>query len=261
MNVRMISLFALLAACGGGGGSPGGPMNSAQCTSNNLQILFSPMFTYWDGVHSFQVPAVVQGAKGTDVTWNASDTSMVSLAPDPSSGGIMITVNNTLPGMSLGGSAVQVTISAQANGQCGTSTLTIAPAVEADDWHDGAVRYNDGIDLRPATDMGATNKTAACTNCHGATATSGPFTDVSHTPEQIAGFSDQDLDMIIRNGTVPVGGYFDSSIVSMDEWHKFHQWQMTDEELKGLLVYLRGLPPMPQKGSANFGGAWSGFGM
>jgi len=35
---------------------------------------------------------------------------------------------------------------------------------------------------------------------------------------------------------VPAGGYFDTNIVSMDEWHSFHQWQMTDEELR---IYLK----------------------
>jgi hypothetical protein len=77
---------------------------------------------------------------------------------------------------------------------------------------------------------------------------------VSHTPEQIGGFSDDDLSKIIRQGQVPSGGYFDKTIVDQTTWSGFHQWQMTDEELRGLLVYLRGLAPKPQTGSANFGG-------
>jgi hypothetical protein len=250
-----IAALAFLAGCSDSGNS-----NSGACSASSLQILFSPMYTYWDGTHTFQVPAVTQGVKPTDVTWSVSDTAKVSLTPDPTTGGILISVNNSAPGLKLGGPPAQVTITAQANGKCGTSILTITPAIESDDWHDGAVRYNDGLDVRPANaDAGAVDTMAACTNCHGPTATNGPFNDVSHTPEQIGGFSDTDLDMIIRNGSVPPGGYFDSSIVSMSRWHSFHQWQMTDEELRGLLVYLRGLAPMPQKGSANFGGQWSGF--
>jgi hypothetical protein len=193
----------------------------------------------------FQVPFIVKGAKATDVTWSVSDMSKVSLAPDPTSGGIMVTSQ----------AAGTLTVTAEANGQCGTSQLTIVQSPEADDWHDGAVRYNNGVDLRPAPGMPlGSDKTVACTNCHGATATTGPYKDIAHTPEQIGGFSDADLDAIIRQGTVPAGGYFDSSIVSMDMWHTFHQWQMTDEELRGLIVYLRSLPPTPQTGSSNFGG-------
>jgi hypothetical protein len=250
-----VAVGLLFASCGQSDSSKPGT-----CTGNALQVVFSPMYTGFDTAHSFQIPAVVSGAKPTDVTWNASDMSKVSLAPDPNTGGIMITVNDSAPGMATGGPSVEVTITAQANGQCGSSILTITPAREDDDWHDGAVRYNNGIDLRPAqADAGAVDTMAACTNCHGQTATSGPFKDVSHTPEQIGGFSDSDLDQIIRNGTIPTGGYFDPAIVSMDKWHSFHRWQMTDEELRGLIVYLRGLAPMPQRGSANFGGLWGGF--
>jgi hypothetical protein len=247
MKTTLHILFGLSSglifyACGGSASHS----SSTSCTSKGLQVVFNPMYMGYDGTHTFQVPALVKNAKPTDVTWSASDESMVSLAPDPTTGGIMIT------SMAAG----NVTITAEANGQCGTSELTITAAAEADDWHDGAVRYNDGIDLRPLPGMGimSGNKMAACTNCHGETAQNGPFNDVSHTPEQTGGFSDADLDAIIRQGVVPPGGYFDTSIVSMDMWHSFHQWQMTDEELRGLVVYLRSLTPVPQMGKANFGG-------
>jgi hypothetical protein len=252
-----LTALALAAGCSGDNNN-GADMGAA----TSLKVLFSPMYTYWDGMHTFQIPAVAQGQgfQPTDVNWNVSDPNKVSIAPDPMTGGIMITVANQVPGLALGGAATHVTVSAVVGGATASSDLTITPAVEADDWHDGALRYSNGIDARPINpDMGAVDTMAACTNCHGPTGTSGPFNDVSHTPEQIGGFSDADLDMIIRQGTVPAGGYFDTSIVSMDKWHSFHQWQMTDEELKGLLVYLRGLSPMPQKGTANFGGNWNGF--
>jgi hypothetical protein len=200
----------------------------------------------------------VKNVKPTDVTWNVSDQTMVSLAPDPDTGGVMITVNNAAA-LHIDPQQVptKLTVTAQANGQCGTATLTITPAREEDDFHDGALRYNDGIDLRPAADAGVTDggvdKQVACTYCHGPTA-NGSFKDVSHTPEQIGGFSDVDLEKIIRQGVVPAGGYFDTSIVDQQTWSGFHQWQMTNEELAGLLVYLRGLAPAKQQGSANFGG-------
>jgi hypothetical protein len=40
----------------------------------------------------------------------------------------------------------------------------------------------------------------------------------------------------------------------MGQWQGFHRWQMTDEEAKGLVVYLRSLTPTAQSGSSNFGG-------
>jgi hypothetical protein len=269
------------------GCSPAANGNGGSC-AGDLQIVFSPMYTAWDMEHRFQIPAVAKGVNATDVTWSASDDSLVSLAPDPTSGGVMITVAQSNPKLSVKGPAVQLTITAQTSSQCGTSTLTITPTGEEDDWHDGALRYNNGVDARPAQQTACTTdancpamqncvsgqcaqKTAACTNCHGPTATNGPYNDVAHTPEQIGGFSNTDLDNLIRNGTVPQGGYFDPNVIcpggmdpqtktacsaqqAQDKWHILHQWTMTDEELRGLIIYLRSLTPTPQQGTSNFGG-------
>ena len=95
----------------------------------------------------------------------------------------------------------------------------------------------------------------ACTNCHGETATNSAFTDVSHTPEQTGGFSDQDLLNIILHGDFPDGGYFDPSIVAYKAWHAFHQWDDISADggqQLGIITYLRSLTPEPQKGEANF---------
>jgi hypothetical protein len=112
----------------------------------------------------------------------------------------------------------------------------------------------------------------ACTNCHGPTATNGPYKDVSHTPEQTGGFSDNELIQIITQGNIPDGGYFDPSVITstcdaggptstcyMDAyntWHRFHQWNdITSDEFAGIVVYLRSLEPEAQNGTAaNFGG-------
>ena len=39
------------------------------------------------------------------------------------------------------------------------------------------------------------------------------FSDVSHTPEQTGGFSEDELTNAVVNGTIPEGGYFDNSII------------------------------------------------
>ena len=254
---------ALFVACsssssdGSGGNADGGTTigngnGNGTCTSNSLTVAFAPMYSAFDGKHTFQIPAIVDGVKGTTINWSASDTSMVALAPDPVTGGVMITTQK----------AGTVTIAANAGGLCGSSTLTITEA-SATDWDTGNARYNDGIVLRgPRQDAGAgvdagSPTQAACTNCHGTNA-AGPFKDVAHTPEQTGGFSDDDLVNIFRNGTVPDGGYFDDKIVPYQIWQRFHNWDMTDEEAKGIVVYLRSLTPEPQEGSSNFGGRGDG---
>jgi hypothetical protein len=127
-----------------------------------------------------------------------------------------------------------------------------------------------GLDFR-TSDGGSffeTDGGTACTNCHGPTATSGPYKTVSHTPEQTGGFSDMDLQNIIWNGEVPDGGYFDPTVLvsncdggsvctaqAMALWHSFHRWtDITSDELPGVICYLRSLTPESQNGSSNFGG-------
>lgn len=279
---------AALVACSSTSGNPGGSSGggneggsgttSLTCTTSTVPIVFNPMYSAYvtdnqsGQTLSFQVPAVVNDSviDPSTVTWAASDTSVVSLATDPTTGGEMITVQK--PGT--------VTIVAQiANGGCGTSTLTITPATYAQ-WQAGNGRYNNNValDFRclgggtttrdggPCPDAGP-----ACTQCHGPTANAGiGFNDVGHTPEQTGGFSDQDLIAIITTGTVPGcgtgstcptadSGYFDPSIVSYSNWQQFHQWtDIQGDQAQAMVVYLRSLTPAPQGGSSDFGGHYDG---
>jgi hypothetical protein len=245
-------LAALLAAAcsstkmdsGAGGGSSG-----------DLQILFSPMYSAFDGVHDFKVPAVVDNIDPNAVKWTASDPSMVDIVSDPNVGGVMISTRK----------AGKVTIVATAGSLRGSSLLTITQAT-ADDWATGNMRYNNGVVLtggvtgRQVPDGGAM-KDVACTNCHGDTALMGPYRTVSHTPQQTAGFSDDDLLNIFTMGRVPVSGYFDTSVVNYNQWRMFHNWQMSAEESKGIIVYLRSLTPQAQAGMrGDFGGRRRGDG-
>lgn len=236
------------AGSGGTGGAPGtggteGTMGN--CAQSALSILFNPMYSAYDGVHTFQLPAIVSGidTANVQVTWSASDPSMVAFQADPTTGGVMMTMQK----------AGQLTIYARAGNLCGAAPLTITAAT-ADDWMIGSKRYNEGTVITlggsgAQPDGGA--QQAACTNCHGPTA-NGPFKAVTHTPEQTGGFSDQELTDIFVRGTVPQGGYFDANIVPYPLWQAFHQWDVGDAA-KGLVVYLRSLTPAPQKGSFNIG--------
>jgi hypothetical protein len=290
-----------MSGAGSGGGSNGGSgaslgqggMVSSQpghCPTPTIGITFSPMYTSFitdNTMHTFSLPAVVNN--GAQVTWSSSDPSLVALAPDSTTGGVMITVLDLPDGGGPGSVNIVATAS---DGTCGTSTLTITPAAETD-WTIGNARYNDGnsvrfIFARPdggapdggrgggrggiqfgVADASSTPDAGpACTNCHGLNA-NGPFKDVAHTPEQTGGFSDQDLLAIILTGTVPDGGYFDPNVIipnasgnpqlettAYEEWHRFHRWTDIDPVTQGpgIIAYLRSLAPTAQNGMADFGG-------
>lgn len=227
-------------------------LQSATCTNGGLTIAFNPMYSAFDGTHTFQVPAVVVGSN-QQVTW-FGDSSMVGMQAD------MERPNEVLLTMLKPGIT---TIHVQsADGKCGSAPLTISAALESD-WEIGSKRYNDGLSVHltgpakagtgsPLESDGMAGP--ACTNCHGETATNSAFTDVSHTPEQTGGFSDDDLLNIILRGTFPGNGTFDSTIVAYPVWQSFHRWtDITSDQQAGIIVYLRSLTPAPQKGAPNFG--------
>lgn len=278
-----------------GGGSSGGDATlvtydgpppsfadgSVSCsTPNGLSLKFNPMYSGFDGVHTYKVPALVEGADPATVTWGASDPTMVHF--DPYVRGIMITTKKA------GTVQIIATVTSGGTTKCGTAPLTITSYTPAE-WDLGNARYNNGNPLptgnllqmfdaslpdggidAAAFDAGDAGNCmslpagfsnpfegplpAACTNCHspvggmifGVTL----FMDVSHTPEQTGGYSDTELTNVFVNGTVPPGGYFDNSIICYPNWHAFHTWYdiNTPEGQKGMNAYLRSLTPEEQLG-------------
>jgi hypothetical protein len=220
------------------------PASRTTCDMNELQVVFAPMFSAYDGgAHPFKVPAMVDSVDPATIKWSASDPSMVDIVKDVSVDGVMISPRTS----------GTVNIIASAGNVCGVSLLTITQAT-SEDWLVGNMRYNNGVVLIGPVPVGGTRsdaamKDVACTNCHGPTATSNAFHTVSHTPQQTGGFSDDDLLNIFTKGIVPVGGYFDASVVPYSQWRQFHNWQMTPQEAKGVIVYLRSLTPEAQAGT------------
>jgi hypothetical protein len=230
-----------LSACGGASSTPGSNGGAGAATGGDLAILFSPMYSAFDGTHTFQIPAVVDGVKG--VQWSASDPSMVDLTTN-ADGSVTIAVRK----------AGTATINARAGSLTGSSQLTITQAAESD-WEAGNQRYNNGVVLGPrgpGQDAGVARQEAACSNCHGSNA---GMLDVQHTPEQTGGYSDDDLVNIFTKAQKPAGG--PQRIMPLEQWQKIHQWTMTADEQKGLVVYLRSLTPQSQ-GPVDFGGQRSG---
>jgi hypothetical protein len=296
---------AVFVACGGSSESSdvsGGPAAGdagtstisaapGSCANSTVDITFSPMYSAFipNSQHTFQIPAVV--TDGSPATWSLADPTQAQLAVQTFDGisGVMITVQGTGAGGKI------TVIATKSDGTCGTAPLTITSATD-DDWEIGNARYNDGVALHlPSFDGGRpeggpgfgdggfegggprtrdggsffeTDGGTACTNCHGVTATTGPYADVSHTPEQTGGFSDSELLDIILRATVPDGGYFDPTVLNSncdggadctarayERWQSFHLWtDITPDQYQGIVIYLRSLQPASQTGKANFGG-------
>jgi hypothetical protein len=248
-------LAALGVACSSSSSSGNGPPTAAipqsSCVDAGLTIAFNPMYSAYDGTHMFKIPAVVRGSNGM-VTWSA-DKRMVGMQRDNER-------PNEVLIQTLQSGSVLINVESS-DGKCGSSLLTISPATVSD-WMIGERRYNNGqsVHLAAGANTGGgspleegTMGGPACTNCHGETATNGPYTDVSHTPEQTGGFSDDDLLGIILHGNFPDGGFFDTSVANPVAWHGFHQWSdIQPDQQRGIITYLRSLTPVNQRGSANF---------
>src|SRR4029453_14751217 len=94
-----LTLAALFGACsngaksapnnaggstGNGGGSTGNngtPPPKGSCDNPQIDILFAPMYSAFDGTHTYKVPAVVDSINASAVTWSAADPSMVDMTP------------------------------------------------------------------------------------------------------------------------------------------------------------------------------------
>jgi hypothetical protein len=261
IGVQLTCLAAILTACsssdpadtqtgttGGSSGQSGDVGAATSCAKSQIEILFSPMYSAFDGVHRFQVPATVNGIDPAAITWSISDSSLASLQANTD--GVMITVQK----------AGAANIIASAGSLCGSAPITVT-ASTPDHWMVGSARYTSGEVLTigmPAGPPGQgqmQTREAACTSCHGDTATSGPFKTVSHTPMQTAGFSDAELIQIFTMGVLPEDAYFDDTIVPRQQWSQFHRWTMTAEQATAMVTYLRSLTPESQKGQrGDFGG-------
>lgn len=227
------------------------------CSNPTLTVAFDPAYSTYipNSTHTFQIPFGIlelTPADNPNVKWTVSDPSKLAIvngSVDFGSGPAYASAMGTTQGV-----GDVIVVATNGSTECGATTLHISQASD-DDWMIGSARYNMGTLLQRVSSGqlayldGGTQ--AACTNCHGATATMGSYATVEHTPEQTGGFSDSDLIGIFTMGVVPPGGYFDSSIVRQTTWSRFHQWGMTPDQAQGVVVYLRSLTPAPQAGMAN----------
>ena len=211
-----------------------------------LSIVFNPMYSGYDGVHMYQIPATIENAGVTGVTnvqWSASDSSMVALSPMSDGVSVMITTKK----------AGKVTIIAHTDVAEGKAPLTITQYTP-DQWAAGMTRYNSGAMVTPGTINGQSY--VACTSCHGDSPMS---LAVQHTPEQTGGFTDDQIKNVFLMGILPPS---DQNPLDLDPmtFQSFHQWMVAnDAEAVGLIAYLRSLTPKDQ-GQLNWGGRNRGDG-
>ena len=89
----------------------------------------------------------------------------------------------------------------------------------------------------------------ACNNCH---TTGAKYFEIQHTPTQAARFSDDELKAILTMGMKPEGvGYrvlpeMLGGSTADEIYNDYHRWEATDEEITGMIVYLRSLTPTGQ---------------
>lgn len=116
------------------------------------------------------------------------------------------------------------------------------------------------------------NTDSACASCHTSAGTAMPRMlpdggtlqlDVEHTPQQTGGYKDDELRTIFSEGVkppgapfrvlskIPVVGMIPTAVAGI--YMSIHKWTMTEEEKKGIIIYLRSLTPKAQ-GAVDFGG-------
>jgi hypothetical protein len=225
------------------GGSTGPAVNDTKAVGTDLAIVFTPMYSGFDGSRTFKVPAIATAAGQalTGAKWSASDVSYVDLEDDAETGGVMITTRK----------AGTVKIIVRAGMLSGSSDLTITQYAPGD-CDAGDMRYHNSIGIDAggiALFSGSVPDNASCANCHGDGA---KMLSVQHTPQQTGGFSDKDLTNIITKGFKPDGTVF-ITMIPPQIYQRFHTWEATEAEKTGLLCYLRSIEPKSQ-GMLDFAG-------
>ncbi|MDD9939818.1 MAG: hypothetical protein OXU20_02030 [Myxococcales bacterium] len=239
-----------------------------------LEIIYSPMYSAYDGVHVFSLPAYVPGLATEPEHWQAVPADAVSFgqwqADDGTELGVLITVERPVQ-------EVLITVSSGQLG--GQATLYITEATP-EQWERGKQRYVSGdsfdlvsllADATPETLVNITllidsierdadgnivsvdlmeseayglSSNMRCDTCH----TSGAENfQVQHTPTQIARFADGEIATILTEGKKPEGiGYRVLPPEAEFFYPLLHTWSVAEEQANDLVIYLRSLTPEGQ---------------
>lgn len=263
-HVTVALICAALAGCSSDDGGDDGPT----AKPNSVKIIFSPMYSAFDGVQTYQVPATIDqaalDASAVDqvlvdsIKWKVDSAfaSQEKYAALP--GGVLFTTKKagtttvTVDAKTKGGLAVQ-----------GTAQLNITKAEPAE-FEAGEARYNNNVAIDfgmlgmggmpgmggAASILSRIPKDASCANCHN----NDMGLTVEHTPQQTAGYSDEELIQIFTMGAKPMGATFNSPFLKMIPaqyvtmiYTALHTWQIDPEVAKGVVLKLRSIPPATQE--------------
>lgn len=219
------------------------------------------MHSAYDGVHTFQVPVFVRSVSTEPEQWRAEPADAVSFSHWQEPGeprGVLITVERPVP---------RVLISVSQGNRGGYATLHITHATP-EQWELGKRRHDDGVATAMATlrdqlramfpglleDLELTPdgrlrakalpgalslpQHLACAGCHGR---DHGFPPELLTPLQLAARPDRALATLVSDASAWFGGQGTSEYAGLVA--TVHTWPMDDEEVSGLIVYLRSLTP------------------
>jgi hypothetical protein len=239
-------------------------------------IRFEKMYSAFDGTHDYKLTPSIPSADpaSTDadpidpasVKWDVPSAFASSEPYDSLPAGIEITVKK----------AGMTTITATATTKSGRKVKGQAPlqitAGTPEAWDAGNMRYNNDVTIMFQSAFGPAAGGAAgggaamgqcglpitlmiptdssCANCH--SNTSG--ITVEHTPQQTAGYSDDDLIQIFTTGVKPMGGTFNSPFLKNIPdpnlqaciYKSFHTWDIADDVKAGIVLKLRSIEPAAQ---------------
>lgn len=223
-----------------------------------LDIVYDTTYSAFDGVHPFKVPYHVMDSAVALADWFSIPAGAVSFDEDPDladdGGGVIATIVEYHP---------EIVIGVQSGMLGGTAPLFVTEATSAE-WELGEARYDNGVDfdfpeltpadfalllLDPTWSPPPPPENCSCISCH---STGAKYFEVQHTPTQAARFSDDELIKILTMGTKPDGIGFRilpdmlGSMTAEEIYADYHTWETTEDELKGLVVYLRSLAPTGQ---------------
>jgi hypothetical protein len=193
-------------------------------SSGESMLLLLPSVSYsgFDGVHTFQVPIQVQGS-GTDLELEPADPSAVSITKTAL---VDATGDKGKYFMLETKKAGVLTLHAKSRGQTADARV-IVTSYDPARWTAGQARYENGGGGDPP-----------CTTCH----VNGRAID--HSPAAMAAVTDGEVSLIVSQGVrpnhTPIGG---TGCTDCTTGGQQHHWTATQEELAGLVTYLRALHP------------------
>ncbi|WP_394822821.1 hypothetical protein [Pendulispora albinea] len=197
---------------GGDGGADPGPDTSG--STPDLQVRPTSVYSGFDQTHTFRIPIAVYGA-GKDLKVTLSDPSAATIEPaalkDPKGDDgkwYILTVKKV----------GQTSFTATAGGQSAQSSIHVVD-YGRDRYAAGEKRYLNADGTKPA-----------CTKCHGGQ------DGIDHSPAALASVEDNRVETVITTGQRISGG-------PIPDVEQGHRWDPSEDQLAGLVTYLRALPP------------------